>query len=456
MRVFLALVFSLVCSTMVLGSDSASDPYNAYIEQYPESSDPSQIRIAIKDNIDVAGRVTSGGSVALKDNTAIRDAFLITKLRDSGYHISGKTNLSEWANFRSNDSVSGWSSLGGQTLHPIGIDRNPCGSSSGSAVAVASGLVEVAIGTETNGSITCPASVTGVVGMKPTLGLVSRSGIIPISSSQDTAGPIGKDVETVARVLSVISGSDENDPSTNLIPDGMNLDFTELDFRKNLSDYRIGLLTSGLDDPDGAGMLADLKVAIDTLDGSWVEPKDERVYPGEAEYFVLLYEFKVGLERYLASSKTKKKKLSELIDFNNRNKQIAMPHFGQDIFFAAEKAGGKPAKYQDSLIELKDTKKETLAIFSDNQVDVLVGLTRGPAWEIDYAGGDSEAIKRAKSFGNGGYAAISGLPHITIPAYQIDGYPVGVSVIGRPWEDLLVLQVAAVLETFFRERVPKS
>ena len=236
MRVFLALVFSLVCSTMVLGSDSASDPYNAYIEQYPESSDPSQIRIAIKDNIDVAGRVTSGGSVALKDNTAIRDAFLITKLRDSGYHISGKTNLSEWANFRSNDSVSGWSSLGGQTLHPIGIDRNPCGSSSGSAVAVASGLVEVAIGTETNGSITCPASVTGVVGMKPTLGLVSRSGIIPISSSQDTAGPIGKDVETVARVLSVISGSDENDPSTNLIPDGMNLDFTELDFRKNLSD----------------------------------------------------------------------------------------------------------------------------------------------------------------------------------------------------------------------------
>jgi Asp-tRNA(Asn)/Glu-tRNA(Gln) amidotransferase A subunit family amidase len=292
--------------------------------------------------------------------------------------------------------------------------------------------------------------------MKPTLGLVSRSGIIPISSSQDTAGPIGKDVETVARVLSVISGSDEHDPSTNLIPDGMNLDFTELDFRKNLSDYRIGLLTSGLDDPDGAGMLADLKVAIDTLDGSWVEPKDERVYPGEAEYFVLLYEFKVGLERYLASSKTKKKKLSELIDFNNRNKQIAMPHFGQDIFFAAEKAGEKPAKYQDSLIELKDTKKETLAIFSDNQVDVLVGLTRGPAWEIDYAGGDSEAIKRAKSFGNGGYAAISGLPHITIPAYQIDGYPVGVSVIGRPWEDLLVLQVAAVLETFFRGRFPKS
>ena len=456
MRVFLALVFSLVSSTMVLGSDSASDPYNAYIEQYPESSDPSQIRIAIKDNIDVAGRVTSGGSVALKDNTAIRDAFLITKLRDSGYHISGKTNLSEWANFRSNNSVSGWSSLGGQTLHPIGIDRNPCGSSSGSAVAVASGLVEVAIGTETNGSITCPASVTGVVGMKPTLGLVSRSGILPISFSQDTAGPIGKDVESVARVLSVISGSDEDDPSTNLIPDGMNLDFTELDFRKNLSDYRIGLLTSGLDDPDGAGMLADLKVAIDTLDGSWVEPKDERVYPGGAEYFVLLYEFKVGLERYLASSKTKKKKLSELIDFNNRNKQIAMPHFGQDIFFAAEKAGEKPAKYQDSLIELKDTKKETLAIFSDNQVDVLVGLTRGPAWEIDYAEGDSGAIKRAKSFGNGGYAAISGLPHITIPAYQIDGYPVGVSVIGRPWEDLLVLQVAAVLETFFRGRFPKS
>ena len=292
--------------------------------------------------------------------------------------------------------------------------------------------------------------------MKPTLGLVSRSGILPISSSQDTAGPIGKDVESVARVLSVISGSDEDDPSTDLIPDGMNLDFTELDFRKNLSDYRIGLLTSGLDDPDGAGMLADLKVAIDTLNGSWVEPKDERVYPGEAEYFVLLYEFKVGLERYLASSKTKKKKLSELIDFNNQNKQIVMPHFEQDIFFAAEKAAQKPAKYQDSLIELKDTKKETFAIFSDNQVDVLVGLTRGPAWEIDYAEGDSGAIKRAKSFGNGGYAAISGLPHITIPAYQIDGYPVGVSVIGRPWEDLLVLQVAAVLETFFRARFPKS
>ena len=455
-RVFLALVFSLVCSTIVIANDSALDPYNAYIKLYPQPSDPTQISIAIKDNIDVAGRVTSGGSIALKDNIAIRDAFLIKKLRDSGYHISGKTNLSEWANFRSNDSVSGWSSLGGQTLHPIGIDRNPCGSSSGSAVAVASGLVEVAIGTETNGSITCPASVTGVVGMKPTLGLVSRSGIIPISSSQDTAGPMGKDVETVARVLSVISGLDENDPSTKQIPDSMNLDFTDLDFRENLSDYRIGLLTSGLDDPDGARMLADLKVAIDTLNGNWVEPIDERVYPGEAEYFVLLYEFKVGLERYLASSKTKEKKLSELIDFNNRNKQIVMPHFEQDIFLAAEKAAKNPAKYQDSLIELKDTKKQTLAIFSDNQVDVLVGLTRGPAWEIDYAGGDSKAIKRAKRFGNGGYAAISGLPHITIPAYQIDGYPVGVSVIGRPWEDLLVLQVAAALETFFRARFPKS
>ena len=204
------------------------DTHNAFIETY-EISTNSGIAIAIKDNIDIAGRVTSAGSLAMAENIARTDAYIIEKLREAKFHIVGKTNLSEWANFRSTNSVSGWSSYGGQTTNVAGNSLNPCGSSSGSAVAVATGLVEVAIGTETNGSISCPASVNGVVGMKPTVGLVSRHGIVPIAASQDTAGPMGKDVAIVARALEAIAGPDSNDSATALIPVDFDFDLKSND-----------------------------------------------------------------------------------------------------------------------------------------------------------------------------------------------------------------------------------
>jgi Asp-tRNAAsn/Glu-tRNAGln amidotransferase A subunit and related amidases len=197
--------------------NASNDEKNSLIEIYDNPNDANLINIVIKDNIDIAGKVTSAGSLALKDNIADKDAFIIDKLKSANYYILGKANLSEWANFRSQDSVSGWSSLGGQTKHFIDDAYNPCGSSSGSAVAVSMGIVDIAIGTETNGSISCPSSVNGIVGFKPTTGLVSRSGIIPISSSQDTAGPMGATVDIVAKTLEVISGYDVNDPATSLI-----------------------------------------------------------------------------------------------------------------------------------------------------------------------------------------------------------------------------------------------
>ena len=210
-------ICSLFLISFTLLAHNEEDPFNAFIYINPLNSG-LLVNIGIKDNIDVKGMITSAGSLALSNNYPNKDAFLISKLKLSSYHIYGKTNLSEWANFRSFNSVSGWSSFGGQTINPYGKNRNPCGSSSGSAVAVASGILDIAIGTETNGSISCPASVNGIVGMKPSVGLVSRSGIVPISSTQDTAGPMGKTVMIVAKTLEVIAGEDPLDSSTLNIP----------------------------------------------------------------------------------------------------------------------------------------------------------------------------------------------------------------------------------------------
>ena len=217
---FLILFFYIATYTQ-------ADIHNALIETYETSSNKNLIKIVIKDNIDIKDKVTSAGSLALSNNTAKKNAFIVDKLINANYYIYGKANLSEWANFRSVNSVSGWSSINGQTKHPINNKYNPCGSSSGSAVAVATGIVDIAIGTETNGSISCPASVVGIVGMKPTLGLVSRSGIIPIADSQDTAGPMGNSVEIVAKTLQIISGSDPMDAKTELIPNNFDFNFAE-------------------------------------------------------------------------------------------------------------------------------------------------------------------------------------------------------------------------------------
>ena len=423
-----------------------SDLNNALIETYKTSTNKELNNIVIKDNIDIKGKVTSAGSLALSKNIAKKNAFIIEKLINANYHIYGKANLSEWANFRSINSVSGWSSISGQTSHPVNNKYNPCGSSSGSAVAVATGIVNIAIGTETNGSISCPASVVGIVGMKPTLGLVSRSGIIPIADSQDTAGPMGNSVEIVAKTLQVISGQDPMDIKTQFIPNNFDFNFAENIKQKNLNGIRFGLLNSGFDNKYGKRFLNQLINDVSKLGGEIVLIEDNREYPSEEEYLVLLYEFKYGLENYLKQSTEPKKTLKKIIDFNNENSEKIMPFFGQEIFYASLEAAEKHNEYVSAKNVLKKVTNQTIALMDEYKIDAFIGLTRGPAWKIDYEGGDGAAIADGLSFGNGGYAAFGGLPHITIPYFKIDNFPVGISIIGRPWSDKEIIGFAAALE----------
>ena len=423
-----------------------SDLNNALIETYNTPTNKDLINIVIKDNIDIKGKVTSAGSLALSKNIAKENAFIIEKLINANYHVYGKANLSEWANFRSINSVSGWSSINGQTSHPVNNKYNPCGSSSGSAVAVATGIVDIAIGTETNGSISCPASIVGIVGMKPTLGLVSRSGIIPIADSQDTAGPMGNSVEIVAKTLQVISGPDPMDTKTQLIPNNFDFNFAEKIKKDNLNGIRLGLLKSGFDNVYGKQFLSQLIDDVSKLGGEIIFIEDNREYPSEEEYLVLLYEFKYGLESYLKQSTEPKKTLKKIIDFNNENSEKIMPFFGQEIFYASLEAAERHNEYVSAKNVLKKITNQTIALMDEYKIDAFIGLTRGPAWKIDYEGGDGAAIADGLSFGNGGYAAFGGLPHITIPYFKIDNFPVGMSIIGRPWSDKEIIGFAAALE----------
>ena len=425
-------------------SSSDFDKNNSLINYYGKSE--NQINIVIKDNIDIEGEITSAGSLALEKNIAAKNAFIIQKLIDADFHIAGKTNLSEWANFRSEESVSGWSSFGGQTTHFLNEKYNPCGSSSGSAIAVSSGLVDIAIGTETNGSISCPSSVNGIVGFKPTVGLVSRTGIIPISSSQDTAGPMGISVELVARTLEAIAGYDPLDEATRDIPKNLNLNFSENLEETSIQGKRFAILQSDTKNIIAQQMQNELKYILESHGAVIVEIDDNREYPGEAEYFILQYEFKHGLEKYLSQAYEKKKTLQEVIIFNSENQETVMPFFGQDIFLASIDASRDEERYRESLEIINEVKKETLELFEKYNLDAMVGLTRGPAWQINYDGGDSAAIDRSKSFGSGGYAAISGLPHLTIPFFSTDGFPVGISFIGTPWSDKDILEIGSFME----------
>jgi len=436
----------LFFAVFALSLNAQLDKNNSLIEHYSVIENTDLINIVIKDNIDIKDRVTSAGSIALENNYAKENAFIVQKLIDSSYQILGKANLSEWANFRSTNSISGWSSINGQTTHPINKKYNPCGSSSGSAVAVATGIVEIAIGTETNGSITCPASVSGIVGMKPTVGLVSRAGIIPIAESQDTAGPMGSSVKIVADTLAVIAGPDDADSKTKNIPKNFNFNFSKYANNKTLSGRRFGLLESGFDNDYGKRFLKILIKDIKKLGGEIIFINDERVYPSEEEYLVLLYEFKHGLEKYLETSLESKKTLKQLIDFNNENSSKIMPYFGQEIFYASLEASEKHKEYLKAKETLKVVTKETLDLINKYDLDAFIGLTRGPAWKIDYEGGDGVAAQEVLSFGNGGYAAFGGLPHITIPYFEINEFPVGLSIIGKPWTDGKIISYAAALE----------
>ena len=422
---------------------SGSDENNSLIKYYGKSK--NQINIVIKDNIDIEGEVTSAGSLALEKNIAPKNAFIVQKLIDANFHIAGKANLSEWANFRSEESVSGWSSYGGQTTHFLNNSFNPCGSSSGSAVAVAAGIVDIAIGTETNGSISCPSSINGIIGFKPTVGLVSRSGIIPISSSQDTAGPMGKTLEIVAKTLEVISGYDPNDNATSSIPEDFNYNFVDVTNNRRLDGIRFGLLNADNQHPQVIEFHNEIKAIVKKLGGEVIEIKDDRIYPDEAEYYVLLYEFRDGLEKYLQSSTSKMQNLNDLIVFNDENKNTVMPHFGQDIFFRSIESDSY-IRYMWSKYKLRNSYKDTLRLLKEYELDAFIGLTRGPAWRINYDGGDWPAMQETLRFSSGGYAAHNGMPHITIPFFNVDNFPVGISIIGKRWDDRQIFKLAAAID----------
>ena len=437
--------FLLILSFNLTISLIGSDYKNALIESYENSSNLNKINIVIKDNIDIKGKVTSAGSIALKDNFADKNAFIIDKLIQANYFILGKANLSEWANFRSEDSVSGWSSYGGQTMHFSDDEFNPCGSSSGSAVAVATGLVEIAIGTETNGSISCPSSINGIVGMKPTTGLVSRSGIIPISASQDTAGPMGKNVAIVAKTLEAISGVDKSDRSTLLIPDDFDFNFTIAIKNKRLDGLRFGLLNSNNTNQDIVNLHNEIKEIVSSLGGVVIDINDKRIYPDDAEYYILLYEFRIGLEEYLYQSNSKMKSLEDIINFNNLNKKNVMPYFGQDIFYKSLESNNY-LKYLWSKYQTNRSYKATLELWNEYDLDGFIGLTRGTPWKINYKGGDWPAMKNTIMISSGGFAAHNGMPHITIPYFKINNFPIGISIIGKRWDDKLMIKYAAAIE----------
>ena len=439
LNLYIFLLFFLITVS------ASNDEKNSLIEIYDNPNDINLINIVIKDNIDIGGKVTSAGSLALKDNIAKSDAFIIDKLKRANYYILGKANLSEWANFRSEDSVSGWSSLGGQTKHYLDDTYNPCGSSSGSAVAVSMGIVDIAIGTETNGSISCPSSVNGIVGMKPTTGLVSRSGIVPISSSQDTAGPMGTSVDIVAKTLEVISGYDENDPATSLIPSNFDFNFSSVTKNISLKGVRLGLLDSENSNPQVIKLHKKIIEIVNSLGGEVILINDDRDYPGDAEYYVLLYEFRVGLEEYLKNTNSSMKKITDIIDFNIKNKDIVMPYFGQDIFYKSVESTSY-LKYLWSKYKLNKSYKSTKDLLEKYDLDAFIGLTRGPAWKINYDGGDYVAMNDSPQFGSGGYAAHNGMPHITIPYFEINKFPVGISIIGDRWSDKAIIEYASAIE----------
>ena len=425
--------------------------YNIYISKLSDEEIAENLKnglkpIAVKDNIDVVGFANTAGSKALENNFPNKNAFLAQKLIDNGYFVIGKTNLSEWANFRSSTSTSGWSSMGGQTINPYGEMRTPCGSSSGSGVVVATGLVDVAIGTETNGSVSCPSSVNGIVGIKPTVGLVSRSGIIPISSTQDTAGPMANSVSSAAKILEIISGVDLDDPATLNIPDDFNFNFTSDLNDSSLAGKRFGLLPTGSMNSDGKLMLKKIRIMLEEAGATVIDIDDNREYPGPEELLVLLYEFKVGLEQYLANSNSEFKTLDELIAFNEDNKDEVLKHFDQSHFYDSNDTPSQKEEYLLALERVLQTRDEIDSFIKKYDIEALVGLSWSPAWAINHEGGDDEAIAEYKFWVNGSYAAMAGYPHVTIPFEYVDNLPIGMSFIGSKWDDKKLIEFAYAAE----------
>ncbi|HEV2494481.1 MAG TPA: amidase [Terriglobia bacterium] len=413
------------------------------------------IPVLIKDNIGTHDRMrTTAGSLALEGSVPALDAFIVQRLRQAGAVILGKTNLSEWANFRSSHSTSGWSGRGGLTRNPYALDRSPCGSSSGSGAGVAANLCTVAVGTETDGSIVCPSSANGIVGIKPTLGLLSRSGIIPIAHDQDTAGPMARTVADAATLLGVLAGVDPADNATEASRGKAFADYTQFLDAGGLKGARIGVVRKLFGFNDAVDQL--METAIDAMKRQGavlVDPAnlDKAGELGESELEVLLYEFKADLNAYLAGlgARAPVHSLKELIDFNERHKKEEMPYFGQDLFLKAEAKGPLTTKeYLDALAkDRRLARTEGIdAVMDKFNLDALVAPTAGPAWTTDLVNGDHSAG------GSSTPPAVADYPNVNVPVGFIFGLPVGISFFGRAWSEPTLIKLAYAFEQTTRFR----
>ncbi len=387
------------------------------------------VPVLIKANIDTADRMsTSAGSIALAAHRAREDAVVVTRLRAAGAVLLGKTNLSEWANFRSTGSTSGWSSLGGQTRNPYVLDCNPCGSSSGSAVAVAARLAPLAVGTETDGSIVCPAGANGVVGVKPTLGAISQRGIVPVAGSQDTAGPLARSVADVALLLGVLTDSTDGRSAK----------------RESLAGLRIGVVRNYL----GAGRSASVEAGFDAtlaalraLKAELVDPVTPDGPPDGAEHTVLVAEFRDGIGVYLSSLRKGPRTLDDLIAFNAAHAADVMPLFGQELFLEAQASNGKAdPRYQVATAAIASARSALAAEFERRDLVALVAPVNAPAWHNDLRAGDRIPVSSSS------IAAVSGFPSVAIPFAMAGELPLGIAIIGRPGTETLLLEIAALVE----------
>jgi amidase len=415
------------------------------------------IPVLIKDNIDTADRMmTTAGSLALSGSIALKDSFVAQRLRAAGAVILGKTNLSEWANIRSSHSSSGWSGRGGQTRNPYVLDRNPCGSSSGSGAAIAANFAVVAVGTETDGSVVCPSSANSLVGIKPTLGLISRSGIIPIAHSQDTAGPMARTVRDAAILLTALAGLDPDDAVTSESRGRASSDYTQFLDANGLRGARIGVVRKNFGFNDQVDQLMNSSLdAMKRLGAEIVDPAEIETAGkfDDTELEVLLYELKADLNKYLAGvgPRAPVHSLKEIIEFNERNKEREMPYFGQDLFIKAEAKGPLTDKdYLDALAKNHQlSRTEGIdAAMTKHRLDAMVAPTGGPPWPTDLINGDHFT---------GGYStasAVAGYPHITVPAGYIHGLPVGISFFGGAYSEPQLIKLAFAFEQATKARRP--
>ena len=410
------------------------------------------IPVLIKDNINTGdGMMTTAGAFAMQGNIATADAFIIERLREAGAVLLGKTNLSEWANFRSSRSTSAWSSRGGQTKCPYITDRNPSGSSAGSGSATAANLCTISIGTETDGSIVSPSSVNGLVGIKPTVGLWSRSGIIPISATQDTAGPMARTVRDAAILLGALTGVDKKDTITGESEGKYQKDYVKFLDAGSLKGKRIGIEKMHL--KGNEEMVSLLKQAIEliTKQGGVIVEVEllKSIYElRDAEFTVLQYEFKDGVNKYLATANTKMKSLQDLIDFNLKNESRAMPYFKQETLISSQATGNLDSKeYTDALAKSLSTRTIITNLMKENQLDAISGITNGLACCIDLINGDYDT-----GFSISSPAAMAGFPHITVPMGFVHSLPVGISFFGDAYTEPVLLGIAYAYEQASKKR----